>query len=130
MMRISKSRAHISSLDMKNLRSLVLRQSEANSVQNRSIAVLEELLDSAVESSTLPPTIVALGTQVLLKNMDSGERPVYTLVLPSEASISEGMISVLTPLGTALLGRSTGDILQFSAPGGSMKFRLEGILAQ
>ncbi len=130
MQRISKYKVRISRLDMKCLQSLVHRKSASDDVQSERLENLQEALDSAEELEALPTTVVALGTNVLLKNLNSNEESVYTVVLPSQADISKGLISILAPLGTALMGHSVGDIVNFDAPGGSMRFRLERILSQ
>ncbi len=126
---IWQSKVPISRADMKCLRSLVRRESTSEDAPSESLCKLEDTLDSAVELDIIPTTVVALGNQVSVKNMDSGDESVYTLVLPSQADIRENMISILAPLGMALLGRSIGDVIQFDAPGGTRTFRLLRILA-
>lgn len=49
------------------------------------------------------------------------------LVFPDEADISKGMISVLAPLGIALLGRGKGDVVEAQVPGGVRKLRIQGV---
>ncbi len=124
----SKSEVRISRSDMECLRSLVRRKSASDDSQSESLGMLQDVLDSAAVLEILPPTVVALGAEVSLRNLTSREESVYRLVLPAEADINEGTISILAPLGTALLGRSVGDTIQFDAPGGTRIFRLEGIL--
>jgi regulator of nucleoside diphosphate kinase len=125
----SKSTVRILRSDMTCLRSLLRRKSASDDAQSESLDRLQDALDSAQVLEALPTTVVALGTRFWLRNLDSNEKPVYMLVLPSEADISEGMISILAPLGTAVLGRGVGDVFHFDAPGGTMRFRLEGILS-
>ncbi len=59
---------------------------------------------------------------------DSGDALDYTLVLPEEADVSEGRISILAPLGTAMLGFRRGDIFEWMMPEGAMKLKVETIL--
>ena len=115
---------------MKCLRSLVRRKSANDDAFSENTERLQTALDSAEEVETLPPTVVALGNEVAIKNLDSGKESVYALVLPSQADIREHTISVLAPLGTALLGHSVGDVIQYDAPGGTRTFLLQNILVQ
>lgn len=78
----------------------------------------------------LPPTIVTLGSRVLLQEMDSGVIGEYTLVMPGRADITQGFISVLAPVGTALLGQSEGDVVEWIVPAGRRRFRIESVLYQ
>ncbi|HEY9053655.1 MAG TPA: GreA/GreB family elongation factor [Rectinemataceae bacterium] len=64
------------------------------------------------------------GTRVELLNIDSGERYSYTLVYPGSADGANGYISVLTPLGSALLGREEGERFSYMAPGGMVRMEL------
>ena len=126
----AKSAISVSQSDMKCLKSLVRRYSAGEDALTNNLNRLQDALDSAAILESLPQTVVALGAEFMLRNMESGECSVYTLVLPHQANISGGTISILTPLGTAVLGRSVGDVVQFDAPGGARTFRLENILPQ
>jgi len=55
---------------------------------------------------------------------------VYTLVFPSDADLKNGKLSVLAPIGTALLGYRQGDIFNWKVPGGTMKIKVLEILYQ
>ncbi|HKS74401.1 MAG TPA: GreA/GreB family elongation factor [Terriglobales bacterium] len=55
---------------------------------------------------------------------------IYTLVFPRDANFDEGKISVLAPIGTAILGYRAGDVIEWKVPGGLRKLRVEEILDQ
>ena len=61
---------------------------------------------------------------------EDDEKETYTLVYPDEADINEGKLSVLAPLGTALLGMRVGDIVEFEAPAGTRRLKIERVLYQ
>jgi len=61
---------------------------------------------------------VAFGCCIVLKNLDTDEDVIYTLVGPYESDIQRGRISMSSPLGRALLGKAVGDEVAFKAPGG------------
>jgi len=69
--------------------------------------------------------VVDVGSRVSLRDLATGELDVYRLVLPIEADISRNCISTFTPLGKSIVGRKAGDVVEFLAPGGLMKIRIE-----
>ena len=60
-------------------------------------------------------------------DLSSGERREYTLTYPAEADVAAGRISVLAPLGTALLGYREGDEFEWQMPGGLRRLRIEKV---
>jgi regulator of nucleoside diphosphate kinase len=64
---------------------------------------------------------------VQVRDLDSGVRRVYTLVLPSQADVTRGSISILAPLGTALLGYRAGDEVEWRMPGGPVRLTIEEV---
>ena len=62
-----------------------------------------------------------MNSRVRIKDLDSGEETVYTLVYPKDANIEEGKLSVLAPIGTALLGYQAGDIIEWLLPAGVLR---------
>ncbi|MCB9592870.1 MAG: nucleoside diphosphate kinase regulator [Sandaracinaceae bacterium] len=69
-----------------------------------------------VPAAELPADVVALGTRVIVEELTSDVRRVITLVLPRDADADEGRISVLSPVGSALLGLRTGQVIEWSVP--------------
>ena len=67
---------------------------------------------------------------VRLKDLVSGEANTYSLVFPSEADFSQGKISVLAPIGTAILGYKSGDTIEWPVPSGVRKLKIDKILYQ
>lgn len=70
---------------------------------------------------------VTIGSGVVMRDLVSGAEFEYRLVLPADADISQGMISVLTPLGASLLGRGEGDVFSYESPGGTMRVCVDRI---
>jgi regulator of nucleoside diphosphate kinase len=126
----SSVKIRISRMDRECLTRLVRRRSASDDVQRANLIKIREILDSAAVADSVPKNAVALGSKVLLRNMESGRNSSYTLVLPAQADIGEGMISILAPLGLAMWGRSAGEVFQFDAPGGTRVFRIEKVLFQ
>ena len=57
-------------------------------------------------------------------------RRTYTLVFPRNANFDQGKISIVAPIGTAILGYRTGDVIEWKVPAGMRRFRVEEILHQ
>ncbi|MBW1867364.1 MAG: transcription elongation factor GreA, partial [Deltaproteobacteria bacterium] len=94
------------------------------------IGDLEFKLASAdiIDPKKLPKDRVVFGTRVLLENVDTGESVEYQLVGPDESDISQGRISVSSPLGRAMLGKKPGDEIILAAPGGKRIYELVEII--
>ncbi len=83
--------------------------------------VLEELLalSDLVASPAVPPDVVTMDSQVLYADGATGERRKIALCYPADADPAAGRVSVLAPLGTALLGLRVGDMAHWSGPQGA-----------
>jgi len=77
-----------------------------------------------VPEAEADPDVVAMGSTVRVEDLGSGEEFTYTLVFPSEANIAENRLSVLAPIGTAILGFRAGDVIRWKVPGGVRKLRI------
>ena len=95
-------------------------------------AQLRRLLERAtvVSSDVVPAEIVTMNTQVVLADEGTGERRIVRVVYPEDADVNRGLISVLDPLGTALLGASPGQVIECSIPGGRCCLRVEKLIYQ
>lgn len=80
--------------------------------------------------SEITPNIITMNSQVRVRDLESGESIEFTLVFPDEADTEEGRISILAPLGTAVLGYKTGDVFDWKVPAGIRKFQIEAVLYQ
>jgi regulator of nucleoside diphosphate kinase len=93
---------------------------------------LKEELDrgKVVRPDHVPRNVVTMRSQVRIHDLRDNQRETYTLVYPDEADIAAGKLSVLAPLGTALLGTRAGQVVGFNAPAGQRRLRIEKILYQ
>lgn len=91
-----------------------------------SLQRLRAELDRALvlEPILLPPTVVGLDSRVALLDLDTGEREDYTVVLPARADAAAQRISVLAPVGAALIGYREGDDVEWPTPGGVRRLKL------
>jgi len=119
----------INGWDMVLLRHVLSAYGE-NQPTERQYAVFlaDELADSTViVSDDVPPDVVRLNSQVCLKDMTANKEKIYRLVLPQDARGQEDHVSVLAPLGAAILGRRVGEDIEVKAPSGLRRFRLEEV---
>jgi regulator of nucleoside diphosphate kinase len=80
---------------------------------------LEVELDRArvVAQRDMPPDVVTMRSKVLFEDVETGQRREATLMYPDEADFEQGLLSVLAPVGVALLGVRAGDTIQWPVPG-------------
>ncbi len=83
-----------------------------------------------VEAREVPKTVVTMNTRLRFADLGDNTRTEVTLVFPVDANIDEGKISVLSPIGTALLGYAQGDTIAWSVPAGTRRIKIEKILYQ
>jgi len=74
--------------------------------------------------------VITMNSQALLLDVEENEEMLYTLVFPEDADPVEGKISVLAPIGTAMLGYREGDEFEWETPGGRRKIRVQKIVFQ
>ena len=96
------------------------------------LVVLAEELERAVEvePEAVPADVVTLNSTVRVIDLESSAAMDYTIVMPGEANYDAGRISVLAPLGTALLGYRVGDEIEWEVPRGVRRLRIEAVLFQ
>ena len=97
---------------------------EAQGMLEMKIAKLEEVLAGArlIDESQLDTSKVLVLSKVKIKNQTNGMEMVYTLVADGEADLASGKISVNSPIGKGLLGKSVGEVAEIQVPNGVMKF--------
>ncbi|WMJ67902.1 nucleoside diphosphate kinase regulator [Stenotrophomonas sp. 24(2023)] len=115
----------VSSHDMDRLDAML--DSPALSQTPAALALAQELNRATVVApDQIPAGTVMMHSRVECQDEVSGETHVLTLVFPREANVDEGKVSVLAPVGSALLGLSVGQSIDWAAPGGR-KLRLRVI---
>jgi regulator of nucleoside diphosphate kinase len=97
-----------------------------------SAEMLEQHLDEAdvLPATHIGPDVVTMNSEVLVTDTGSGEAFSFHIVFPRSADVIEGRISVLEPLGMAVLGRSVGDRITWDVPGGMRTLLIEDVIYQ
>ena len=83
-----------------------------------------------VQQKDIPADVITMRSTVRLKDLDSSEELTYRLVFPTEANYDEGKISVLAPIGTAMLGYRRGDVIEWQVPSGVRRLSVDEVLYQ
>jgi transcription elongation factor GreA len=104
---------------------------EALSLLELKIGQLEETIRRArvIDPKTITNEQVALYTTVLLKDLNRDMEVKYTLVSQEESNFQEAKISVISPVGKALLGKKKGETVEIAVPAGTMKYEVLDIEA-
>lgn len=99
---------------------------EAQGMLEMRISKLEETLAGArlIDDSQLDSSKVLVLSNVKIKNQANGMEMTYSLVADGEADLAAGKISVNSPIGKGLLGKSVGDIAEIQVPNGIIKFEI------
>ena len=103
---------------------------EAQGMLEMKISKLEETLAGArlIDESQLDTSKVLVLSKVKIKNMSNNMEMDYMIVADGEADLASGKISVNSPIGKGLLGKSVGDIAEIDVPSGILKFKILKIL--
>jgi transcription elongation factor GreA len=115
---------------LRALRRAEIDAGEERVLLERRIGVLEQRLAEATLAEPDARNGVAdVGEVVMVRNRDTGEVHEYRLVGTLESAPTDGCISVLSPLGRALLGRRVGEVACVEAPKGTLRFEVVAIAA-
>ncbi|HQW84651.1 MAG TPA: GreA/GreB family elongation factor [Ferruginibacter sp.] len=99
-------------------------------VDRRYAEALQAELKGAklVETEVAPADVVRLNSKVLVKTSDKNETLEITLVTPEEANIKEKKVSILAPIGTALIGFRKGQKVNWNVPAGKKTFTILDVI--
>jgi regulator of nucleoside diphosphate kinase len=119
--------------DYNRLRHLLAELTRQSRGVQAGVETLEEILDLArvVHPEKVPANVVTMNSRVLFEDVSTLEKGTVTIVYPAEADSSSGRISVLSPVGAALLGESAGEEVELPLPHGqTRRIRISDVLYQ
>jgi transcription elongation factor GreA len=104
---------------------------EAQGHHEARIAQLETAIVNArvIDIKDIDTSKVSILSKVTVTNLGTKKTLIYQIVSEKEADVKLGKISVTSPIGRGLLGKKVGEVADVTAPGGTMKFKVEGISA-
>lgn len=129
---MARRNIYITETDSKRLREVLRVQMLNNKKDRENLRVLDEELRRAqiVTPDRVKADVITMHSRVLVEDPADGEAFEITLVFPEEADASSGKISVVAPMGAALLGYREGDTVQFAVPRGKRSIVIKQVLYQ
>ena len=126
-----RDRIFITETDYDKLRRLIAgrRSSRADAEHLNELEQELERAEVLDDNETIPPDVVTMNSEVRLMDLDSGDTKVYKLVFPSQAR-TENALSVLAPIGTAILGYRVGSVIDWRVPRGVRRLKILEVLFQ
>lgn len=123
---------YVTEFDMERLRKLLDGTKKWSQRDREYLEKLEEELDRAVvvSSKDVPGDVVTMNAQVRVRDLDSGEERIFRLVFPADADYEQGRVSILAPIGTALIGYRAGDTVEWKVPAGIRRLKIAAVLYQ
>ncbi len=109
----------LTELDHVRLLNLLRRDASTDRLPG-ALQAVEEVLDACdiVRSRQVTADVVTMGSEVLVEDHDTGQRSTLTLCYPADAEAAVGRVSVLSPVGSALLGLRAGSLACWNTPTG------------
>jgi regulator of nucleoside diphosphate kinase len=126
-----RDRIFITEMDYDKLRRLIAGQRPSGAGAEHLNELEQELGRAEVleDKEAVPPDVVTMNPEVRLMDLDSGETKVYKFVSPSQVR-TENALSVLAPIGTAILGYGVGSVIEWRVPKGVRRFKVLEVLFQ
>lgn len=106
----------VTDLDFERIHNAIARLTERT--PNENYDFLSEELDRAqiIFHRDVPPTLVTMNSTIEFVETETNTKRQLTLVYPQDADMNQGRVSILAPIGTALLGLRTGESIEWSVP--------------
>ena len=129
---MSERRIVITRFDKERLEELIAVAEEFSDHGREDLRALAGELTRAtvVSPEEVPQDVVTMNSKVVLRDVDTSAEMTYSLVFPKNADVDAGAISILAPVGTAILGYREGDVIEWPVPSGMRRIRIEKVLYQ
>ncbi len=113
-------------------RSIVITKYDKKRLSSFNREGLKKELDRAiiVDPTDIPEDTITMNSKFRLKDLNSDEDLTYTLVFPEEENMYENKVSILAPMGMALLGYKVNDIVEWPVPSGTLRVKILEVLYQ
>jgi regulator of nucleoside diphosphate kinase len=125
-------KVYITENDLERLRELVGVARSCAELDQKGLKKLETELQTAriVPAQSAPADVITMHSQFRIRDLGTNKEMVFTLVYPRGANLQQGRISVMAPLGAALLGLQVGDLLDWQMPDGLCRLQILEVLYQ
>ncbi len=126
---MNRKKIIVNSRDYTKLTGLISIKPGSSDSEYRELS--EELKNAVlIEPEKMPPDVITMNSKVRFKDIEESEDYIFSLVYPEDADTSKGKLSILAPIGIALLGYRVGDEVKWKVPAGEKTFLVEEILYQ
>ncbi|MGI5849345.1 MAG: nucleoside diphosphate kinase regulator [Christensenellales bacterium] len=127
-----KRQIKITKSDKERLQKIIsgLLQTDLDGKEHVRDLVAELDRADVVDPDQIPPNVITMNSKVLLSFGEPEEDITYSLVFPEDADISDNRLSILAPIGTAILGFREGDIIEWNVPDGIIMVTVKKVLYQ
>lgn len=120
---------YMTSTDRERLANLARR------IEAKDRGDLADLVDEmnraiVIPADEIPSDVITMNSRVRLLDLDTGSAVEYTLVYPAEADFARGKISIVAPIGAAMIGYRAGDEIEWDVAGVRRRFKVEAVLYQ
>ncbi len=118
----------ITERDLERLEQILARVQHSPNIK----ALADELERATIVSSeAIPPDVVTMNSRITFMELETGKESDVTLVYPSDANLEKGKVSILAPVGAALIGLRIGDEIEWPLPSGKHRtYRITSVLFQ
>ena len=129
---MDKRKIYVTEKDKTKLRKLL---STTTGFRVRDLKTVTDLLDEleraeVITDDSVNKTVVTMNSTVHIQDIQTGKEFTYTIVYPEFANSDANRISILAPIGTALLGYKIGDTVEWEVPAGKRKLLVKNIILQ
>ena len=124
---------YLTSEDSTKLRDLVEALArQRNGIDRVAMEMLGKEIGRAVivAPNQIPADVVTMNSRTQVRDLDTNEVMTLTVSWPGQADSKSGRVNVLAPLGMALLGARTGDVIEWPVPAGQRRLRIEAVVFQ
>ncbi|HOV87283.1 MAG TPA: nucleoside diphosphate kinase regulator [Syntrophobacteraceae bacterium] len=128
-----KRTIYVTEFDLNRLNKLIEALGDEPEMRDRKyLEELDEELHRArvVPPKSIPRDVITMNSKVRVRDLDSGTETTYQLVFPGDANVQQNKISILAPIGTAIIGYRAGDVVEWEVPAGRKRMKIEEILYQ
>lgn len=123
---------YITEHDLQRLKKLLNELSQESRLKDFSIQELEGEMNRAlvVSPKEVPENVITMNSRVLMRDVESGKDMTLWLVFPDKMDAVKNPVSILSPLGTAMIGYKVGDVFTWESPTGMQQVEVLDILYQ
>lgn len=129
---MKKKKIQVTENDLSKLREAITQAENSGYRNSPYILQLKGELDRAkiVEPQKISADVITMNSRVILIDLSNQEKMELKLVFPEDSTKEETNVSVLAPIGTAMIGYQTGDEFEWELPAGKTRLRVEKVLYQ